>query len=53
MSDEKYLDAELGATKARPTAATALLESIAESLSEAPSDKRYDIQVCIDEHTVE
>lgn len=45
----KWLEADSKATNADPQAAAKVLKAIAETLAEAPPEKRYDIEIVVEE----
>ena len=47
--DEEWLSTEVEAGQAAGPAAAALLQSVAQTLSEAPEDRRYDIVLTVEE----
>lgn len=50
--NERWLEADTEATDASPKAAAKVLTSIASTLEQAPEDRRYDIQLVIEERSV-
>lgn len=48
-ADDEWLTGEFDMGEASGTSAAALLSSVAETLSEAPTDKRYDVELSVKE----
>jgi hypothetical protein len=49
MSNEEWFGTDIEADDARPIAIAELLETVATTVREAPDDRRYDLQLEIEE----
>lgn len=49
----RWLEADTEATDASPKAAAKVLTAIASTLEQAPEDRRYDIQLVVEERSVD